>query len=66
MLVLTRKANERIILEDEVTGREIIIQVVSLKNGQVRLGLIADDDVRILREELKDNRAHASLALAAG
>lgn len=63
MLVLTRKPGEKIILEDEITGREIVVQVVSLKNGQVRLGLIADDDVRIRREELPSRLAHAELAV---
>lgn len=48
MLVLTRRPGQRIIIDDE-----IVISVVSLKNGQVRLGIDAPQRVHIVREELQ-------------
>lgn len=51
MLVLTRRTGQRIILDGgNVTGT---ITVVSLKNGQVRIGLEFPSQVHIVREELK-------------
>jgi carbon storage regulator len=49
MLVLTRKQNERIVLNNDIT-----VEVVAIKPGVVRLGIVAPPDVRILREELLD------------
>jgi carbon storage regulator len=49
MLVLTRRPGQRILIDDR-----IVVTVVSLKNGQVRLGIEAPSDVHILREELQD------------
>jgi len=48
MLVLTRGANEGILI-----GDNIVIKVVSVQGGKVRLGISAPNDVRILREELQ-------------
>jgi carbon storage regulator CsrA len=56
MLVLSRKINERIFLD--VPGREnpIIIQVVALNDqGKLSLGIAADRDIKIAREELLSN-----------
>jgi carbon storage regulator CsrA len=56
MLVLSRKVNERIFLD--VPGREnpIIIQVVALNDqGKLSLGIDADRDIKIAREELLSN-----------
>lgn len=47
MLVLTRKLDQAIHI-----GPDITVQVVRLENGQVRLGIIAPDEVVILRAEL--------------
>ena len=47
MLVLSRRLNESILL-----GREIRVVVISVRNGQVRLGIEAPDRVGIIREEL--------------
>ena len=50
MLVLSRKAGERILI-----GDEICITVVRLTNGGVRLGIEAPNELPIIREELKDS-----------
>lgn len=47
MLVLSRKLNERI----KITG-DITITVVAIERGRVRLGIVAPDSVKILREEI--------------
>jgi len=47
MLVLTRKPGERLVI-----GDNIVLTVISVRNGQVRLGLEAPRDVPIRREEL--------------
>jgi carbon storage regulator len=47
MLVLTRKAGERIVIADQ-----IVIEVVEIMGGRVRLGIQAPSDVTVLREEL--------------
>ena len=54
MLVLSRKAEEKIHI-----GDDIVITVVSLANGKVRLGIEAPPDVHILRSELVANRVEA-------
>lgn len=47
MLILTRKVGETIRIGDTVT-----VRVLEVRGGQVRLGLEAPADVRILREEI--------------
>jgi carbon storage regulator len=47
MLVLSRKANERLII-----GDNIIVTIVRVSSGQVRLGIEAPAEVSIRREEL--------------
>src|SRR5438034_1239876 len=49
MLVLSRRLKEKIVLPD--LGVEI--QVVALKSGTVRLGIVAPPDVTVLREEVR-------------
>lgn len=49
MLVLTRKLNERIIIDEHI---EII--VLDIKDGQIKLGIKAPRDVSIHREEVYD------------
>ena len=49
MLVLSRRKNERILI-----GENISVQVVSVQGNTVRLGLEAPDNVKIVREELKE------------
>ena len=47
MLVLSRKKNERIIINDNIT-----ITVVDVRGDKVRLGFEAPKDVQIHREEV--------------
>jgi carbon storage regulator len=53
MLVLTRKLHEAI-----VVGDAIRVSVLAVRGGQVRLGIEAPGDVRIVREELRAAPAH--------
>lgn len=48
MLVLSRKVGERIMIGDDVS-----VQVVRIRDGQVRLAFEAPRHVTILRTELK-------------
>lgn len=53
MLILSRKINQRIVIGDNI---EIVI--MDIKDGQVRVGIDAPQDVPVFREELyKDIRA---------
>ena len=56
MLILSRKADEAIIL-----GEDIRIKVVSIDKGIVKLGIDAPSHVAILREELKIAVADANI-----
>ena len=47
MLILSRLAGETVII-----GNDIRIQVLSNKNGQVRIGIDAPRDVSVRREEI--------------
>jgi len=47
MLVLTRKAGERIVIADNV-----IVEVLEVQGNRVRIGIQAPQGVTILREEL--------------
>jgi carbon storage regulator len=49
MLVLSRKLNESIVIDDN-----IVVTVLSVKGGAVKLGITAPNNVRILRTELMD------------
>jgi len=49
MLVLSRKAGERILI-----GDDIAVTVVRVAQGIVRIGVEAPQDLTIVREEIKD------------
>jgi len=51
MLVLSRKLNETIQIGTS------LVRVVSIKRGQVRLGIEAAGDTKILRGELREQPA---------
>jgi carbon storage regulator len=51
MLVLTRRAGERLLIGDNIS-----VTVVSVERGKVRLGIEAPPDVLVLREELTAHR----------
>jgi carbon storage regulator CsrA len=46
MLVLNRKANDKVAIEGGIT-----VTVLAVEGGRVRLGIDAPDDVRILRTD---------------
>jgi carbon storage regulator CsrA len=48
MLVLSRKRNEQILIDGNIT-----IEVLQVKGNTVRLGISAPRDVKVLRGELK-------------
>ncbi len=48
MLVLSRKKNQSIIINDDVS-----IEVLQVKGNTIRLGITAPSGIRILRGELK-------------
>ena len=47
MLVLTRKENEKIIIDDDIE-----ITVVGVEGGKVQLGIDAPGEIEIYREEI--------------
>jgi carbon storage regulator len=49
MLVLSRKKNESIVIDNNVT-----ITVVEIRNDKVRLGIVAPKDVPVHRQEVFD------------
>lgn len=59
MLVLTRKPGERIVIETE-NGERIVVALCQLRVGQVRIGIEAPRNFRIMREELIENKENDS------
>lgn len=62
MLVLSRKVNEKIVIDGG-----IVLTVVKIEGGQVRIGIEAPGHVKIYREELlvkQTESRHAEPALA--
>jgi len=57
MLVLSRKASERIRL-----GDSIVITIVRVSGDKVRLGIEAPADVLVLRDELKPHEQREGTA----
>jgi carbon storage regulator len=51
MLILTRNAGEAVMIGDDVC-----VTVLWVKGDQVRLGIKAPDNVRVLRDELLDEQ----------
>ena len=50
MLVLTRKRNENVLINENIT-----ITIVEVRGDKVRLGIDAPKDVIVLRSELRDH-----------
>ena len=61
MLVLTRKVGEAVRI-----GVDVTVQVLEVRGGQVRLGLTAPSDIRILREEVLRSMESANGAASRG
>lgn len=49
MLILTRKPGERIFIGDKI---EICITILCVERNQIRIGIDAEKDIPILREEV--------------
>jgi carbon storage regulator len=47
MLILTRKLNEEIVIDGEIT-----IKIISISENQVKLGFVAPQNVEINRKEV--------------
>jgi carbon storage regulator len=52
MLVLSRKVHEKILI-----GEDVVILIVRLEGNQVRLGISAPKEVRVIRSEIA-SRTH--------
>lgn len=59
MLILSRKANERVVINDD-----IIVTVVELRGTKVRLGIDAPKGVRVDRYEVWDEMRRARVQAA--
>ncbi|MCP5064794.1 MAG: carbon storage regulator CsrA [Ignavibacteriae bacterium] len=58
MLVLTRKENEKIRI-----GKDIVLNIVSISENNIKLGIDAPKDVKIFREEIYQSiKEHAKQA----
>ncbi len=60
MLILSRRVGESVTI-----GNDIVVKIVSLSGNQIRLGITAPREVRVLREEIfetmqAENRAAAN------
>ena len=47
MLVLSRKVNEKVVIDGG-----IVVTVVKIEGGQVRLGIEAPEHIKVLRQEI--------------
>lgn len=56
MLVLTRKKDEKIIIDGEIT-----IMVVGIQGNRVKLGITAGPETRIVRAELHQKAAEPAV-----
>ncbi len=57
MLVLTRKANDAIVIGDNIT-----VTVISVEGGVVKLGISAPKEISIIRSELLQEVENANKA----
>lgn len=53
MLILTRKANESLMI-----GNEVTVTVLGIRGNQIRIGINAPQDVAIHREEVYNRIKH--------
>lgn len=59
MLVLSRKQGEEICIDRDVT-----IRILKARTGQVRLGISAPSEIRVVRKELVDTPPRSQRGIA--
>ena len=59
MLVLSRREDESIIINDNIE-----IKVIGIKQDQVKIGIVAPKDVKIFRQEIYDEIQKANIPAA--
>lgn len=57
MLVLTRQTNERLLI-----GEDIVIEVREVRGNQVKIGIEAPPEVKVLRKELVEGQESSDAA----
>lgn len=55
MLVLSRKAGEKLVI-----GENIVVEIVKIQGNRITLGIAAPADVKILRGELNQSKVESS------
>lgn len=64
MLVLTRKFKEKLIIRDREGQSQIEVTVLKIQGGKVSIGIKADRNWEILREELVEENGLSELLAA--
>lgn len=59
MLVLSRREDESIIINDDIE-----IKVIGIKQDQVKIGIVAPKNVKIFRKEIYEEIQRANIAAA--
>jgi carbon storage regulator CsrA len=55
MLVLAREVNGKVVIT--VGGREVVVTVCAVRGNRVKIGIEADRDVGIRRDEVAERKA---------
>ncbi|GAB5403227.1 MAG: carbon storage regulator [Aureliella sp.] len=58
MLVLSRKAGEKLVIGDNIT-----VEVVKISGNRITLGIVAPPEIKVLRSELKEKPAKPAKSL---
>jgi len=59
MLILSRKQNQKIRI-----GNDIIIKVISIADNNVKIGIEANENIKILREEIYESIKYQTMQAA--
>lgn len=51
MLVLSRKLNEKLVINPG-TPQEIVVKIHQISGNRVKVGVVADKSVKVVREEI--------------